>query len=68
MRRPILRPTLTALGTDQLGHLKLHQLRADGLDRPADHIGVPNEQHLPDDLLGRHPVGIGHAAPPFVEP
>jgi hypothetical protein len=26
------------------------------------------EQHLPDDLLDRHPVGTGHAAPPFVEP
>ena len=40
----------------------------DRLDRLADHIGVLVEQHLPDDLLDRHPVGTGHAAPPFVEP
>jgi hypothetical protein len=33
----------------------------------AVHVGVLIEQHLPDDLLDRHRVGIGHAAPPFVE-
>ena len=60
MRRPILGPALAALGPDQLGHLELHQLRRDGLDRLADHIGVLIEQHLPDDLLDRHPVGTGH--------
>jgi hypothetical protein len=60
MRRPIIGPALTALGPDQLRHLELHQLRGDGLHRLADHIGVLVEQHLPDDLLDRHPVGTGH--------
>jgi hypothetical protein len=60
MRRPILRPTLATLCADQLGHLELHHLRRDGPDRLADHIGVLIEQHLPDDLLDRHPVGTGH--------
>ena len=68
MRRAILGPALTTLGADQLGHLELHHLRRDRLDRLADHVGVLIEQHLPDDLLDRHPVGTGHAAPPFVEP
>src|SRR5690242_6944095 len=60
MRRAIVGPALTALGADQLGHLELHHLRRDGLDRLADHIGVLIEQHLPDDLLDRNPVGTGH--------
>jgi hypothetical protein len=60
VRRAILRPALTALGTHELGHLELHHLRRDGLDRLADHVGVLIEQHLPDDLLDRHPVGTGH--------
>jgi hypothetical protein len=25
-------------------------------------------QHLPEDLLDRHPVPTGHRRPPFVEP
>src|SRR4051794_36131834 len=66
MRRAILGPALTALRADQLGHLELHQLHRDRLDRLADHIGVLIEQHPLDDLLDRHPVGTGHAAPPFV--
>jgi hypothetical protein len=67
MRRPILRPALATVRADQLGHLELHHLRRDGLDRLADHISVLIEQHPLDDLLDRHPVGTGHAAPPFVE-
>src|SRR5215210_795532 len=67
MRGAVLGPALTALGADQLGHLALHQLRRDHLDRLADHVGVLVKQHLPDDLLDRHPLGTGHAAPPFVE-
>jgi hypothetical protein len=67
VRRPILRPALTGLRADQLGNLGLHHLRRDRLDRLADHVCVLVEQHLPDDLLDRHPVGTGHAAPPFVE-
>jgi hypothetical protein len=54
------RPTLPELGADQLGHLELHHLRRDGLDRLANHVGVLIEQHLLDDLLDRHPVGTGH--------
>jgi hypothetical protein len=60
MRRPILRAALTALGADQLADFELHDLRRDRLDRLADHVGVLVEQHLPDDLLDRHPVGTGH--------
>jgi hypothetical protein len=44
MRRPVLRPTLPALGPDELGHLELHQLRghrwrllSSNLERPDDH-------------------------------
>src|SRR3954454_19353741 len=66
MRRPVLGPPLTAFGADQLGHLELHHLGRDGVDRLANHIGVLIEQHPLDDLLDRHPVGTGHAAPPFV--
>jgi hypothetical protein len=66
MRRRVLRAALAALGADQLRNLELHHLRHDRLDRLADHVGVLIEQHLPDDLLDRHPVGTGHAAPPFV--
>jgi len=65
MRRTIFGPALTALSADQLGHLKLHHLRRDGLDRLADHVSVLIEQHLPDDLLDRHPVGTGHAGASF---
>src|SRR3954465_11643977 len=65
MRRAILGPPLAELGADQLGHLELHQLRRDGLDRLADHLGVLIEQNLPDDPLDRHPLSTGHAAPPI---
>jgi len=67
VRGPVLRPALTAFGPDQLGHLELHHLRRDRVDRLADHVGVLIEQHPPDDLLDRHPVGTGHAAPPFID-
>jgi hypothetical protein len=60
VRRPILRPALAALGADQLGHLEFHHLRRDRPGRLADHVSVLVEQHLPDDLLDRHPVGTGH--------
>jgi hypothetical protein len=55
------------LSADQLRHFELHQFRGHRPDGFADHVGVLVEQHLPDDLLDRHPVGTGHAAPPFVE-
>src|SRR4051794_30356107 len=59
---------LAELNADQLGHCELHHLGRDGLDRLADHISVLIEQHPLDDLLDRHPLGTGHAAPPFVKP
>jgi hypothetical protein len=59
VRRTILGSALAALGADQLRHLELHQLRRDRLHGFADHVGVLIEQHLPDDLLDRHPVGTG---------
>jgi hypothetical protein len=66
VRRAVIRTALAELGADQLRDLDLHQLRRDGLNRLADHIGVLIEQHPLDDLLDRHPVGTGHAASPFV--
>jgi hypothetical protein len=67
MRRTILRPALAELGANQPGHLGLHQLARHGLDRLADHVGMLVAQHLPDDLLDRHPLQTGHRRPPFVE-
>ncbi len=66
MRRAVL-AALAALRTDQLRHLRLHQLLRDRPDGLADHVTVLLAQHLPDDLLDRHPVPTGHCRPPFVE-
>lgn len=63
MRRPIL-TALTVLGADQIGDLSLHHLLRHHLDRFADHVGVLIAQHLPDDLLDRHPAHSGHRWPP----
>jgi hypothetical protein len=60
MRRAIGRPPLAVLGADQLGDLDLHQLRRQPAHALAQHIGVLVDQHLPDDLLDRHPVCSGH--------
>jgi hypothetical protein len=60
---------LAVLGADQLGHLDLHQLPRQPRHRLAQHIGVLIDQHLPDDLLDRHPVRSGHRpCLPVVEP
>ena len=67
MRRAIL-SALPVLGADQLRDLGLHQLASHRAHRLADHIAVLITQHLPDDLLDRHPVPTGHRRPPFVEP
>jgi hypothetical protein len=64
MRRPILRSPLAELGPDQLGHLDLHQLLHDPAHAVADHIAVLISEHLPDDLLDRHPVCSGHPSVP----
>jgi hypothetical protein len=66
MRRSVLGP-LTMSGPNELGHLGLHQLLRDESHRLADHVTVLLAQHLPDDLLDRHPVPTGHRRPPFVE-
>jgi len=55
MRHPIIRAPLTELGTDQLGHLTLHQLPAHRFKRCPQHVAVPAHHHLLDDLLDRHP-------------
>jgi hypothetical protein len=47
-------------GPDQLGDLGLHKLLSDRPHRLADHVAVLIAQHLPDDLLDRHPLGTGH--------
>jgi hypothetical protein len=67
MRRAVL-GALTTGSPDQLGDLGLHQLPSDRTHRLADHVSVLLAQHLPDDLLDRHPVPTGHCRPPFVEP
>jgi hypothetical protein len=51
---------LTMAGADQLGDLDLHQLLRHQAHRLADHVAVLLTQHLPDDLLDRHPLGTGH--------
>jgi hypothetical protein len=68
LRRAVIGPALTEPGTDQIRHLGLHQLACHHPHRLADHIRVLVAQHLPDDLLDRHPVPTGHRRPPFVEP
>jgi hypothetical protein len=60
VRRAVIGTALAELGPDQLRHLHLHQLAHQQLQRLAQHIRVLIQQHLPDDLLGRHPVGTGH--------
>jgi hypothetical protein len=67
MGRAILGP-LTVISADELGHLGLHQLASDRPHGLSDHVAVLLAQHLPDDLLDRHPVPTGHCRPPFVEP
>jgi hypothetical protein len=59
MRRAVL-GALPALSPDQLADLDLHQLPGQPLHRLAQHVGVLVDQHLPDDLLDRHPVCSGH--------
>src|SRR4051812_2486397 len=60
MRHAIFGPALTMGGADQLRHLRLHQLLRHQAHGLADHVTVLLAQHLPDDLLDRHPLGTGH--------
>jgi hypothetical protein len=65
VRRPVLRLALTQLGTDQLADLGLHHLLSHPAHTLPDHISAILDQHLPDDLLDRHPVCSGHRRPSF---
>jgi len=65
VRGTVLGP-LAALGADQLRDLSLHQLLSDRTHRLTDHIDVLFAQHLPNDLLGRHPLLTGHRRPPSI--
>jgi hypothetical protein len=64
MRRTILRPALTELRANEIAHLGLHQLLRHKPHALTDHVRVIIKQHLPDDLLDRHPVHSGHRRPP----
>jgi hypothetical protein len=66
MRRAVL-GAFPVRRADQLGDLGLHQLLSDRPHGLPDHVAVLLAQHLPDDLLDRHPVPTGHRRPPFVE-
>jgi hypothetical protein len=59
MRRAIRR-ALAVLGADQLADLDLHQPGHRPPQRLPKHVGVLVDQHLPDDILDRHPVCSGH--------
>jgi hypothetical protein len=59
VRQPLPRP-LAALGTDQLRRLRLHQLLHDPGERLAQEIQALALKQLADDLVGRHPLRIGH--------
>jgi hypothetical protein len=59
MRQPLRRP-LTTLGADQLRHLSLHQLLHDPGQRLAQEIEALALEQVADDLLGRHPLRLGH--------
>jgi hypothetical protein len=66
MRRAVL-AALAVPSADQLRHFGLHQFLRHRPHRLADHVAMLIAQHLPDDLLDRHPVPTGHRRPPFVE-
>jgi len=54
------------LRTDQLADLTFHQLLRDRPHGLADHVAMLIAQHLPNDLLDRHPVPTGHRRPPLL--
>jgi hypothetical protein len=64
MCRAVLGLALSELSADQLAHFSLHHLLCHEPHALADHIRVNLNQHLPDDLLDRHPVCSGHRRPP----
>jgi hypothetical protein len=64
VRHPVIRTPLTELGADQLGHLHLHQLLHHPAQRLAQNVGVLVAHQLGDDLIGRHPLPLGHRGAP----
>jgi len=65
---PLLRRPLAAAGADQLGHLRFHQLLADPAERLAQEVEALTLEQVADDLLGRHPLRLGHRGDsPLVE-
>src|SRR6266545_543980 len=59
MRQPLL-AALPTLGTDQLRHLRLHQLLHDPKQRLAQEVDALLFEQVADDLLSRHPLRLGH--------
>ena len=58
--QPLLGRPLAALGADQLGHLRLHQLLHDPDQRFAQVVDTLLLEQVADDLLSRHPLRLGH--------
>src|SRR5262249_50737393 len=59
VRQPLLAP-LAALCADQLRHLGLHQLLHDPAQTLAREVDALLVEQKADDLLGRHPLRLGH--------
>src|SRR6266508_7019256 len=60
---------LAAGGADLLGDLRLHQLLADPAQALAQEVeALLVVEQVADDLLGRHPLRLGHRGAPFVDP
>ena len=69
LRQPFLRGPLAAGGADLLGDLRLHQLLADPAQALAQEVeALLVVEQVADDLLGRHPLRLGHRGAPFVDP
>ncbi len=68
MREPLLGYSLAAGGTDELRHLRLHQLLADPGQRFAQEVEPLPLEQVADDLISRHPLRLGHRGAPFVDP
>jgi hypothetical protein len=47
-------------GADQLGDLSVHQPLDEPLQRLMQEVGVLIRHQIADDLLGRHPLPLGH--------
>jgi hypothetical protein len=52
-------------GADQLGHLGVHQPLDEPHQRLTQEVGVLVRHQVADDLLGRHPLPLGHRGAPL---